>query len=118
MKCLHCKAEIQEAVFGWVHSFGRYACSDELNYAEPEKEGVGYVGTKKISDAPAGGVDEERCGGCGEGSKGRCETCGVALCTDCDAGHLVDVMVCRDAEACEVRLRRKAVADASRSLFP
>lgn len=118
MKCLHCKAEIQEAVFGWVHSFGRYACSDELNYAEPEKERVGDVGTKKNSDAPAGGVDEEKDCGCGAGSVGVCESCNAPLCEGCNSGQYVDVMACGDAEACEVRLRRKAVADASRSLFP
>lgn len=121
MKCKHCGNPIKEDVFGWRHEDGWYACITkpclDYRYAEPgdgqERDGM----AEKNFDAPAGGEGEKQLCGHGELATGACENCGVPLCPDCDSGQYVDVMVCRDAGACEVRLRRKAVADRSRSLF-
>lgn len=134
MRCKHCTLEIEKNGERWFHVSGMFWCAKGDTYAEPEvgvkitvKDGV-VVGVeimkegdapnqKKISGAAAELVEEKRCG-CGEGAVGSCENCGKALCVDCDSGRYEDVMVCGDEEACEKRLRRKAVADASRSLFP
>lgn len=121
MRCKHCRGAIVKGALGWVHEHGWYACVTvpvlDKHYAEPEEEGVDDVEAKKISGAPAGVVDESKCVGCGSRQVSNCENCYVPLCVDCDSGQYVDVMVCRDAEACELRLRRQAVANSMRSLF-
>lgn len=121
MRCKYCGEQIVRSALGWLHMNGWYACVTvptlENHYADLEGDEVGDVEAKKISSAPAGVMDEEKVCGCGARQVGNCESCGAALCVDCDSGDYVDVMKCRDAEACERRLRRKAVADRSQSLF-
>lgn len=118
MRCKHCTLEIERIGERYFHVSGLFWCMAGDTYAEPVSEGEARVESEKKFFGAAAGLEEEKVCGCGEGAKGCCENCGVALCKDCDTGHFVDVMTCRDTEACEKRLRRKAVADASRCIFP
>jgi hypothetical protein len=108
MKCKHCSVGVVPDGKAFVHVTGMYRCrvegSELVTYAEPMGEEDGASSEKKFC-------------GCGAEAAGSCENCGADLCVDHDSGEFEDVMVCGDREACEKALRRKAVADRSRTLF-